>query len=96
MLWAEGYSGWGGVPSKGSQEGSGLRIPSRMAVIGRQKFVFCLICHPATYASVPAMFISAKIRALSTSPRFIFCAAARAAACHGTGVVMYQKIAEAV
>jgi hypothetical protein len=67
-----------------------------MAVIGRQKFVFFLICQHAMYASVPAIFIKAKRRAFSTSPRFVFCAAARAAACQGTGVLMYQKIADAV
>jgi len=39
-----------------------LRIASRMAVIGRQKFVFSLICHPAMYASAPAIFINATGR----------------------------------
>src|SRR5262245_20645276 len=73
-LWADGYSGCGGVARKESQFGSGvIRNPSalRMALIGRQKLYVYLESQQAIAASAAAMFRRANIRALSEMDSFL-------------------------
>ena len=71
-LWAEGYSGNGGVARKGTQFGSGvIRNPSalRIALIGRQKLYVYFVSQQAIAASAAAMFRRANNRAFSEIDR---------------------------
>src|SRR5262245_53685608 len=73
-LWADGYSGCGGVARKESQFGSGvIRNPSalRMALIGRQKLYVYFESQQAIAASAAAMFKRANIRAVSKMDSFL-------------------------
>src|SRR5574342_492309 len=102
MQCPDGYSGWGGVISRGSQLGSAVtaRLPAlaalRIAVIGRQLLLLYLILNAAIVASAPAMCSRANRRACSLTDRFLACAAARAAAFSIGTSLPDQKSATAV